>query len=152
MIECVSWHLLWLTEELEPERQQGSSLRNRCFMVFLLGLDGGLPGNNQSQQRLEADTVTHIQDTVLNGENMSQTRLKYFESLVRATWHAQISLLTWLWTSVKSKLFGEHQQGWVKWHMTEAVWAPRGSNRVPDIIQVSRFLISDLLWKEIMFL
>lgn len=55
MMDRVFWYLLWVIEELELERQQGRSLRNRCFKVFLLGLDGGLPGNNQSQQRLEAN-------------------------------------------------------------------------------------------------
>lgn len=62
MEKSASLHLLWLIEGLEPERQQGSSLRNRCFTVFLLGLDGGLPGNNQSQHRLDADRVAYIVD------------------------------------------------------------------------------------------
>lgn len=58
-------------EELELERQQGSSLRNRCFKVFLLGLDTGLPGNNQSQHRLEAGSV-------VIEYRMSQNSLRYF--------------------------------------------------------------------------
>lgn len=43
-------------------------------MVFLLGLDGGLPGNNQSEQRLEAD-----EEVV---KTLAKLELKYLE----ATW------------------------------------------------------------------
>lgn len=92
-------------------------------MVFLLGLDGGLPGNNQSQQRLEADPVAHIGKQHVKRikcapDNTQILSMTFPCSLARTDEFADLALNQC--DPVRSELFGERsaREGRVKGHTT----------------------------------